>query len=121
MTWRALVLVLVLVAAPAAAEPVPPGTRVRVTLATDALGHDPGDRLVGALGRLTPERFEFADGRDLPWPAIAELEVSVRRESNAGRGAKYGFVIGAAAGVIAGVLVGKEIDDRDSGVQQFAA
>jgi uncharacterized membrane protein YeaQ/YmgE (transglycosylase-associated protein family) len=46
--------------------------------------------------------------------------MSVRRESNAGKGAKYGFVIGAAAGVIAGVIVAKELDERDSDLRQFA-
>ena len=109
-------------------QPLVPGDRVRVSV-SDALGKQLGlagsqssyaygvvwrpGRFVGPLVALDADTLFLEPQIALPLAFVTKVEVSRGRgeKSNVGKGARIGFLVGAALGALSGVIVGGGFGD----------
>ncbi len=113
MRWLVLLAALLLACAPTGPprfwiEPVAPGDRVRVTAWSVVPGRPVGTVVSLGADTCVLEVEGRAEPLTLPLASVTRLEVSRGQESNVGKGALTGGLIGAAFGLFVGLIVGSD-------------
>ncbi len=102
-------------------QPIPVGSRVRVTFTDGASGEASFDRATGTLVGLDDDALTLLQTPTgpplvLPRSGVAGMELSLRR-GNRGKGALIGLGVGAGTGFLLGMASG----DDDEGFLRFRA
>ncbi|MBI4531314.1 MAG: hypothetical protein HY709_07300 [Candidatus Latescibacteria bacterium] len=105
--WRERIAYRDIISLATSGLPIAPGARVRLTVPTVV-----GSRLSGTLVAWDVEKLVVQRGEGdsvlIARTAVTRLEVSRGRRSRDKEGAGIGFLVGASAGVILGVIIEKK-------------